>query len=180
MSEQEGVIRVNISVPKALKARMEKAGRRRNWSSVAVKGFERELRQIEAEKQEGEEMEDIIRRLKTADELDRNETTQDGRLYGEAWAKRNARPQQLRLLAKLDTPEAGYTAENWIDRRSGGVAFDLCKAMHPRVEVDRGEVENFWERVLGEGGADQIEDADFAKGFVRGALDFWEKVKGKL
>jgi hypothetical protein len=97
---QIGAIRVNISVPKELKTRMEASPEQVNWSKVACQAFEAKLLELESKK-EVKGIKDVIARWKAADELDRNEDYRAGRAASERWAKEDARPKQLRALAKL-------------------------------------------------------------------------------
>jgi hypothetical protein len=98
MSES-GVIRTNISLPRELKARMDRV-QGVNWSAVASEAFERKLLEL-ASKREVKGMNDVIARLKAAAELEANEDYQDGHQRGEKWATEKATPRQLRRLQAL-------------------------------------------------------------------------------
>lgn len=184
MSETQKAARFNITLPPELRARMEAAPPSVNWSAVAAQAFEQKLTQIDSLK-ETTTMEDVIKRLKAADELDGNEAVQEGREAGEAWAKDVARPKWLRNLAKLDAVEASWAAEYVLEVWAGpmnnkSLALELYRQMIPRGEPDRHDVAAFWEEALGDDGEKRIEDLDFARGFVRGAIDLWEKVEDEV
>jgi len=179
VSDQEGVIRVNISVPKALKAHMENAGERTNWSAVAVEAFKAKLLQIESEAKGAEQMEDVIKRLKAAQEADANNDHLAGRAAGERWVKTRARPKQLRSL-QMAVEDAGGSEE--LLYQGGGEPYPpatLWSAINVDKELDVGEMNAFWEVVL-DPVPGRIENPDFAAGFIDGALDLWEKVEDQV
>src|SRR5947209_6063528 len=99
MSETEKAARFNITIPPGLKARIEDAPSTENWSAVAARAFEQRLLELDSQK-ETKTMNDVITRLKAADELDRNMDYQAGREAGERWAQQEARPTQLRNLRR--------------------------------------------------------------------------------
>src|SRR5262249_13995548 len=144
-----------------------------NWSAVASQAFEAKLLELESTKEVGG-MDDVIARMKAADELDQKEAYQEGREAGERWAKEVARPKQLRQLAKLANNQQ-YGLADWLDiyTKHHGIACELFKDIHPREESDSHSVDAFWAEALGEGGTERIEDRDFALGFLEGALDVW-------
>src|SRR5262249_33698927 len=97
MADAQGVIRTNISVPRDLKARMDAVAERINWSAIATEAFRAKLLELES-KQEVDKMDEVIARLRAADELDCREDYRAGRDAGETWARKAARPKQLRSL----------------------------------------------------------------------------------
>src|SRR5262245_60643039 len=100
MSEQQGAVRTNVSLPRGLKARMDAVKVPVNWSAVAAEAFERKLLELESRREVGN-MDEVLARLKAAAALDGKEDYQEGRVAGEAWAKEGARPKQLRGLEQL-------------------------------------------------------------------------------
>ncbi len=151
MKESEGVVRTCISLPRALKEQMEGAEGSVNWSAVAAGAFELKLKEIEAQK-ETKSMEDVIARMKAADELDSRESYQNGRRDGEKWAREVARPKELRRL----------------------------EASANEVEDDLELYEQFFDERSSDS-IDEDEDPDsYAKGFIEGALAVWDQVKAAL
>jgi hypothetical protein len=181
MSETQGVIRTNISVPRELKARMDAVAERVNWSATAAEAFEAKLLAL-ASTREVKGMDEVIARLKAADDLDSKEEYQAGREAGETWAREDARPKELRALARLAEAEPRFGIEGqlgiYANGMNRGIAWGLCEDLYPHEECR--DVTTFWESILGDGGEDLIENHHFALGFCEGALDVWEKVKGKL
>jgi hypothetical protein len=45
--------------------------------------------------------------------------------------------------------------------------------VHPERK-DSSEADDFWEAVIGEGGAERMADGHFARGFAEGAKEVWE------
>jgi hypothetical protein len=178
---EEGSIRANVSLPRELKRQMDAVTEPVNWSAVAAGAFRAKLLELESRK-EGKTMDDVVARLRAADEMDRSEDYQEGRQAGEEWARDYARPRHLRRLRELaDEPEFGLrNLDVFANGGNNGIAWDLYRYLHPRQDVDRVAVKVFWEEVLGDDGADRMEDVTFARGFCEGALDVWGKVEKKL
>jgi hypothetical protein len=182
MADLEGVARVNISVPRGLKKRMDAAKKPVNWSAVAAEAFEDMLLKLESTK-EVVTMDDVIGRMIAAEALDSKQDYLEGEQAGEGWAKKRARPKQLRGLAKLagKAPDAlTWQLGVFRDEMHRGLAFELYRVLHPTEEVRGSDVVRFWEQALGRGGAERIEGYDFAYGFVQGALDVWERVEAHI
>jgi hypothetical protein len=183
MGEEQGAARTTISLPRDLKARMDAVKVPVNWSAVAAQAFEAKLLEL-ASKKGAKGMDEVIARMKAAEKLDSNEDYQKGWAAGERWAKEEARPKQLRDLDKRlgawqhDIEEA---LSAWTNGMNKGIAHGLFTAIHPlKEDVDRHTVACFWEVAIGDNGEELIEDWDYARGFIEGALDVWEKVEGKL
>src|SRR5260370_41740506 len=102
MGDSQGVIRVNISVPRELKARMDAAPAKANWSAVACRAFEDKLLELESTK-EVTTMDEVIARLKAADEMEAKEQYQEGLEAGRGWEKEIASPRQVRRLGGIET-----------------------------------------------------------------------------
>ncbi len=184
MGGKQGVIRVNISVPRELKDQME-AVNSVNWSGVAAEAFRKKLRELESRK-DAKTMDDVVARLKAAAELEGKEDYQAGFAAGERWAKKEATPKQLRRLAeyidrfateRLDWFDVDYPG--W-DAPWGATGFFALAVLGSNKDVaDRGEDECFWKRALGDN-ADRAQDPDFFRGFGEGAASVWEKVQGEF
>jgi hypothetical protein len=190
VAEPQNVVRMNISVPRDLKARMDSATKYLlpgtvNWSAVASAAFEAKLLDLASKKETGT-MEDVIARLKAAEEADSNEQRQEGAEAGRAWARNVARPRQLRRLARLgkkkDAVEdqlSGFNADT-----KHGIATSLYAVLHDLPVASKafgtGDVAYFWLETVGPGGRAKMDDIDFASGFCDGAREVWEKVKDSL
>jgi hypothetical protein len=191
MRKQLGAVRTNISLPRELKARMDAVEAPVNWSSVAAQAFEQKLLELESKKEVGS-MDEVIARLKAADELDRKAEYQDGRKAGDRWAREDARPRQLRALSSLRLhgtvtailEEFGRAPalEEFKRWDANGISVSLYKFINPAQEADAASVRAFWASALGDEAvrANRIENQDFVLGFCDGALDVWVKVRGKL
>ncbi len=176
MSEMQGATRMNISVPRELKAKMDAATVTVNWSAAACRAFEVELLRLESERTV-ETMDETVDRLLAADELDSNETHQHGIELGASWAKEDGRPRDLRRLEKLDDDREDYIGIWDNGMNDSGIACGLCEWLCSGDEYDNVNLDEFWEGILGKGGRELINDENFARGFVKGALDVWAKAQ---
>lgn len=180
MAEPQNMVRMNICVPRALKARMDDVSI--NWSAVASAAFAAKLLALASEKQT-RTMDDVIARMKAADEVDSNEQRQEGVEAGRAWARDDGRPRQLRRLVKLAENQHGIEGnlgifDNGMNR---GIGWGLYVAIEGGAhDPGWGDAEAFWESAIGGGGREKIDGFDFAVGFCEGALEVWEKVANKL
>jgi hypothetical protein len=185
MGEQQGVIRVNISIARGLKSRMDAVTVPVNWSAVAAQAFEAKLLELASKKEVGS-MEDVIARLKASAELEDKDDFQAGFAAGERWAKQTARPKQLRRLEEyIEGCAAGDI--DWFDVGSprwkapwGATGrFALAVLGLDGDVADRGAAEAFWRSALGTD-AERINDPDFFRGFGEGAEALWEAVRDEL
>jgi hypothetical protein len=175
MGETQGVIRMNVSVRRELKARMDAVASSVNWSAVASQAFEAKLLQLASQKETGK-MRDVIERLKAAAELEANKDYQEGFQAGQTWAKKDATPKQLRRLAKYIED---WPALDWWEGDGVVNALALTILNLSRDESDQGTLDAFWEGALGDL-APRISDLDFLRGFSEGAMDVWGQVWDKL
>ncbi len=180
MPDDQKAARFNITLPAELRAAMEEAAGV-NWSAIAAQAFKSHLQAIAAES-EVETMDDVIARLKAADELDTNQITQEGKSVGARWAKESARPRQLRALqkwyekCKSDTRAA---LQSYVNKEPGTIASHLFHTVYP-MAGDSGISFSFWENNLGLISATALDDIDFAVGFIEGATEVWAQVKNQL
>jgi hypothetical protein len=152
-----------------------------NWSAVASQAFEAKLLELTSQK-EVKGMEDVVARLRAAEEMDRNKEYQQGFRAGEMWVREEARPKHLRLLEGLEDSEEGPAGslEVFASEHEHGIAIGLYFVLHPRDEGSRQEARGFWDSILGDFGAERIEQLHFARGFVEGALAVWKAAKHKM
>src|SRR2546423_1045044 len=100
MGDDAKTFRMNISIPRDLKERMDQVGQPVNWSQTAAHAFEAKLLGLAAQK-ETKTMDEVIERLKAAAVLEEKEEYQAGLEAGRAWAREDASPKELRRLADL-------------------------------------------------------------------------------
>lgn len=122
----------------------------------------------------------------------------NGQKEGRRWARYQAEPEELRLLADHESKaeswenENGETVHNGYTLRCPGcgkilhwaddgdhpddIADELYFIMHPDDNDDRETVVAFWEDVLGEYGTQRLENDEFAGGFVDGAIEHWKRM----
>lgn len=183
MGKSKGVIRANISLPRDLKKQMDETKVPVNWSAVAVEAFKTKLKELESEK-ETKSMDDVIARMKAAQELDDSEDHQEGMEAGENWARQEARPKELRRLVAYMTASQEYSAAHvvgmWENGMNKGSAWGLYEALTGRMDSDYSDMEAFWEGALGENWRDLLLEQMFAIGFIKGALETWNKVRNAL
>jgi hypothetical protein len=198
VSETQNVVRMNISVPRELKARMDAATAYRlpgsvNWSAVASAAFEAKLLELASNK-EVRGLKDVIARLRAADELDRNENYRAGRVAGERWAEQKATAQQLRNLRRCVDESSGRllagfesVASDAASETGPGVGWHVyfgtlgrgVARTWPEVQAVSAEADTFWRGVLGDESY-RIESVPFGQGFVDGALGVWAKVERQV
>ena len=173
MGEPLGVVRMNVSVRRELKSRMDAVTVPVNWSAIASQAFEAKLLVLESRK-EVKGMADVIARLKAAEEVDSNEDYQTGHQAGARWAKEDARPKELRRLhAFYDSSIWSSERYDWISDFNGdafGIAYHVLAAIDPAGGVDRTTSEEFWQRHLGE----EYPEGALLRGFVKGAIEIWQ------
>jgi hypothetical protein len=185
MGEDQGVVRMNISVPRDLKARMDAVKQPVNWSQTAAQAFEAKLLDLEATK-EVETMDDVIARLRAAAKQEENEDYQDGLKAGRAWAMEDAKPKELRRIANyVEGSERDRVC--WWDIDGDTTSWDapygatdnFVMAIWPEAKNDDSLLTTFWEEALGED-AGRVEDAQFFHGFGDGVGEVWKQVRHKL
>lgn len=175
MGDGQGATRMNVSVPRELKARMDVVGRAVNWSAVAQAAFEVKLQELESTKGV-RSMNEVIQRLKAAADLEANEEHQEGRKAGERWARQRATPKQLARLWEAETTDGVIRgAPNHLGW-PGLIHYVLSRVK----EMDRSDIQAFWGRAIGVENVSRLHEVDFARGFVDGALSVWEQVRDKL
>jgi hypothetical protein len=181
--------RVTISVPQALRERMEAVKGQVNWSAVATAAFEAKLLEIELSKKRGNMSKaDVVKRLKAAAAEDHREDYEDGKAAGRAWAAETATPKELRRLAEyIEQAEAetGNRVEWWDVDHPGwmapfGAPDYLVFAVRPKRADERDAPAEFWEQALEEADRGRVWDSDFLRGFGEGAAEVWSEVRGEL
>jgi hypothetical protein len=185
MSEQQGVVRANVSLPRGLKARMDAVKVPVNWSAVAAQAFEAKLLELASKKAVGSR-EDVIARLKAVAELEGKDDYQAGFAAGQRWAMQAAGPKQLRRLEEyLAACAAEGSAWFDVDRPGwpapwGATGRFALKVLGLDADVaDRGVARNFWRSALGTD-AERVNNGPFFRAFGEGAEAVWLEVKDEL
>jgi len=174
-------IRTTISVAADLKRRMDKVTEDVNWSGLACRAFEGKLAEISSRKQE-KDMSDVITRLRESKRQNDTAATAAGREAGERWVKEVAEVAEIqRLEAAWDSLGANdqWTMFSVPDGNAYSAGECLVFTIQPDNDGVRQAAEEFWDFFLG----DNIEaqnDAAFMEGFITGALDLWQTLKGQL
>ena len=173
-------IRISISVPLALKARMDNVDQEVNWSAVATRAFDAKLGEI-ASQRVLKTMSDVIDRLRASKAEHEDEDIQIGRDAGREWAEHLAEYKELKILAEISREHDGDGIElHFGDTPSHqGPGERFFFAIHPDENSSRAEVRDFWESALGDE-AKGAESAPFVVGFAKGAVEVFEEVKDQL
>ena len=151
--------RMNISISDELREEMDEL-HGVNWSEVARDAFDREVRKHR--RVDPMDRRAIAERLRASYEEQRDLERQDGQESGAEWAAQFAEFSELRALSRMGEA-ASDTLFEWSVEDT---PFDN----HNRQE--------FWEGVTGDMDFDLTEE--YVEGFVAGALDLWQKVKGDV
>ena len=175
--------RVSIYVPDDMKARMDEAGDRANWSGIALRAFETEIHHLEAVK-EIKSMSDVIERLRASKEKSSASHESDGRAYGQKWAKHFAEYDSLRCVARLAASDfyegfADDPAGPALGRVVRAIVGDEDEARHTmRDRFLLAEVFGIEEdEAYTEGGRLNLE---WLSGFVAGAQEVWDEIKDEI
>ena len=149
-----GTSRINLSVPSALKARMD-AEPDINWSRLASAAFEREL-----------DDRDVARRLASTDDRE-----QRGRTAGTRWARKRATRKQLRGVADMVASDGWgrfFDDEGW--------SLNVLRNIDDGAWSDFDDCRAFWK--------EWTDDADltdeFAIAFFEAAADVFDRVHSKV
>lgn len=93
--------KMSIYVPDEMKARIDEAGDRANWSGIAQRAFGIELNHLESIKEIGS-MTDVIERLRASKEKYVEHSLEDGRESGRVWAMRVGEYGEIKRVAALN------------------------------------------------------------------------------
>ena len=120
-------------------------------------------------------MTEVIARLKAAAKVEENESIAEGGKAGEAWAKNQAKPRELRRLDAATDETTGGVHGLFIGRpghlgHAGGIAEIITGK-----SIDSDDFNLFWSGILDD--TTLVFDDDFMLGFVMGALEVWAAVE---
>jgi hypothetical protein len=174
--------RTTISVPAALKERMEQV-EGVNWSAIACRAFEAKLAEI-ITKKGAKDMEDVVARLKASKAKTGDADKIRGREAGREWASSRAEAVELeRLEAYTEADFGGWSWEEWLIGPHVSNGFSDAHMVAEAVTdegLDRRDAESFWITAIGELAFNQMASATFLVGFVKGAMEVWSKVKDEV
>ncbi len=160
------IVRLSISVPDELKAKMDKIESRVNWSSVAQTAFNKEItlqKPIEAG-----DMDQVVERLKASKEESIKNDFAEGIKYGAGWAALTASYEDLREIDKIDVDNLCSVDKD----RNLGILVDTIFDPDP----DRHDVEQF----LSDHFSGERTSAAEIKGFIVGVQAIWNEVADKI
>lgn len=172
----ETMVRVSITVPRELKAEMDRHAAKENWSALAVDAFRVRVKYHDEREKAMRKIEQAAVRLRALDAQERNEHHAAGLATGRRWAIDIASPTQLRRLAKAtgegdpsDVVALGFTEGN-----VKGLS-DILQGY-----TDEGtDPKSFWTEFMSSDELASLDENDYAIGFVEGALEVWEAVQKK-
>lgn len=172
-------VRVTVTVPKDLKARMDAIDEAVNWSAVASRAFEQTLADI-ISRRGVKQVEDVINRLRASKQRLAAGMYRDGFEAGRSWAEQTAEADELERLADIGT-------ERWADMF--GSADSNCAygpgelfvfTVIPAHDGDRIGASDFWSGIAGDEGEAVSNNPEFVRGFAEGAYALWREVEDKL
>jgi hypothetical protein len=179
--------RTTISIPDALKRRMERATARVNWSAVAAEAFAAKLDELEKQ-QRDMQLDAVVARLRASREAQLPSDRQRGLRAGREWVMRGADYAHLARLKRVYDwweAEPEYGLDWFLDnvaRDTGAapseyLAYEML-GLEPAARTVQAAVA-FWTDIPGCGaGAEQV--PDFLEGFVLGAVELFRQVQDAL
>ncbi len=174
--------RQSVSISADLRRRMDQVKELVNWSDVAAKAFEAKLAEITARK-ENKVMTDVIERLRVSLRKEQGMSFNDGFEAGRKWAENDATAPELKRLESFENITKAKSPSEWQNW------FLLCGTHKPWlllvsvIQDDKNAhpltAQAFWKGLLGEA-SQEVNNGDFLRGFVEGAVDLWAKVQEQL
>jgi hypothetical protein len=192
-AENDAFARTTITVPRDLRRRMRRVGRRVNWSAVACEAFAAAIGKIESEEKgtqmmEMPSMDDAVNRLKQLKALEaqgggaKPPGYENGFLMGRRWAMSTATPQELGRLEEF----WGGRSQDTFTRPADGkqllreMGLRIINAPADEAKGGTRQVRSLWQRVGLEERPGRYEYLGFGHGFAEGAVGFWREVKDKI
>ena len=171
--------KISIYVPDEMKARMDEADDRANWSAIAQRAFEIELGHLESAQEIGS-MTDVIERLRASKEQSAKASQDDGRTAGQEWAKRSAEYEDLKRVAKLNLRDfyENFEDPDWTAREFVTTAIMGSHEEAKFILGDDAEMSACYG--VDEDMVDATLTREFLVGFVEGAIEVWEEIKNQI
>ena len=162
--------KISIYVSSEMKASMDDAEREVNWSAIAQRAFEAELNYVISIK-EVKDMSEVIERLRASKQKSAADEIADAKSLGVEWAKLHAEYNELRRMSMVDT--------DGLDILSG---LEAATHIYGNVieQDDRPDKDELAELFLVDPDTIGFLTPEFVEGFVDGAKDVWEEIKGKI
>jgi len=172
--------RTTISVPAGLKRRMDAIKEPVNWSAIACRAFEHKLAEI-ITRRGAKSMNDVIARLRASKEETETVEYQLGHTAGRDWAAKKAKVPELKHLEALWDQLLPYDWDSWCeegDNDAYSLAERIYFTLRPDEGRDRSRAELFWSETVGENYT--ARDAEFYRGFAKGAIHLWREVSDRV
>lgn len=180
-ANKKGFVRVTVTVSTELKKKMTKHNESVNWSAVACDAFESKVTEMERKTKMGENMSDLVSKMREMDAEDQGESYNSGYKAGQlcvnkAWL----RPKQLRRLKTWYDSEHFdlVLCESYSDRENA--KYEVYYQLVPENRNEHKEADNFWEEMLGDDAEACAGDVDFMRGFCNGAVDAWDDISNQV
>ena len=178
--------RTTISIPDALKARMDAITESVNWSQVAAVAFELHLGKIATARKEKDKSA-LVSRLRASKITRGDKDYADGFRSGGHWAEDEASYAHLDNMSKIyETRKQDFDFDSDSPITAKGVAQMTSVTDYgdwlPRYEI----ITAFWEKgvfnmtPLGPYEKEAIANRNWLRGFVEGAVSVFESVKEDL
>jgi hypothetical protein len=164
--------RMTITIPPSVKEQMDQIKEQVNWSAVAAEAFQRKVVEIRTRRTKTMTKAKLVERLRAAGEAD-PKGFEAGSDHGRKWAEEKAIPRYLRNLAK--NQKEAFEEYRGDDEERAHLSLRLAWAV---TSGDR-NWKMIWTDALGTSEF-FMDEEDFARGFVAGALEAWEEVKDEL
>ncbi len=168
--------KISIYVPDDMKARMDNADERGNWSGIAQQAFDLELTHLEAVK-EIKTMTDVVERLRASKQKSTKSSHGDGRTAGREWAMHSAEYNELRRVAELDVNDL-YQGTDWAVRVIVTVAIVGDRSEANQMVRSDGDMADIYG--VDEENVTASLTVDYLAGFVEGATEVWGEIKSEI
>lgn len=195
MAKKRVAVQMSLTIPPELRREMEEVGDGVNWSQVASEAFRAKVLAIKSQSG-GMGMEDVIARIRAADELVTNEFYKLGKDIGTAWAS-EGHPKRMyqRLESLRDDPQApdadgigiyhainGSRAMHWRGAEQQAFEFwELFPWNHYTGWSDDNNTDHFAHEMMNiDDRGNSNGQSPLARGFIEGALEVWQSVRDKL
>jgi len=128
------------------------------------------------------DMQSAIERLKRLAQEEENETQANGTRLGREWAMEAAKPSELRRLKRFRESEGYDICMQYRENDAYEMERHLLLIISGDEDMDRNDREIFWGSAIGdmEKDLEQLNDPEFMKAFVEGAIQFWDEVENDI
>lgn len=171
---------ISVYVNDDLKRRMD-AEKDENWSKLASASFNKKLAEL-IQRKTVNDMEAAIQRLRASRNEYEEMINAEGFEAGKEWAERYADFGQLKRLCEFgerleSEPVYGWEFFFGEDSNNAYCASERLVFEIEGEEPDRNLASDFWDAALGN---EDLPEADFARAFAEGAIEFFKRVSDKL